>query len=154
MQGFAQSVLSLVAAVIFVIALSIPESYLHSFNNFVLLMLYFLVPWTAVNLADFYAVRNGRYAISDLFNPDGIYGRWSSAGLTAYFLGIAAMVPFMSLGFYQGPVALWLGGADIAFVVGLVVSAATYRIMARRLDHACEARAVEASERLLEGNQP
>ena len=143
--------ISLVAAVIFVIALSIPESYLHSFNNFVLLMLYFLVPWTAVNLADFYAVRKGRYAISDLFNPDGIYGRWSSAGLTAYFLGIAAMVPFMSLGFYQGPVALWLGGADIAFVVGLVVSAATYRIMARRLDHACEARAVEATERLLEG---
>ncbi|AZE80982.1 Cytosine/purine/uracil/thiamine/allantoin permease family protein [Pseudomonas synxantha] len=145
--------ISLVAAVIFVIALSIPESYLHSFNNFVLLMLYFLVPWTAVNLADYYAVRKGRYAISDLFNPGGIYGRWSSAGLTAYFLGIAAMVPFMSLGFYQGPVALWLGGADIAFVVGLVVSAATYCIMARRLDHARETRAVEASERLLEGEE-
>ena len=64
------------------------------------------------------------------------------------------MVPFMSLGFYQGPVALWLGGADIAFVVGLVVWATTYCIMARRLDHASEARAVEASERLLEGNQP
>ena len=143
--------ISLVAAVIFVIALSIPESYLHSFNNFVLLMLYFLVPWTAVNLADFYAVRKGRYAISDLFNPAGIYGRWSSAGLTAYFLGIAAMVPFMSLGFYQGPVALWLGGADIAFVVGLTVSAATYCIMARHRDHALETRAVEASDRLLEG---
>lgn len=145
--------ISLVAAVIFVIALSIPESYLHSFNNFVLLMLYFLVPWTAVNLADYYAVRKGRYAISDLFNPGGIYGRWSSAGLTAYFLGIATMVPFMSLGFYQGPVALWLGGADIAFVVGLVVSAATYCIMTRRLDHSREARAVEASERLLEGEE-
>ena len=141
------------AAVIFVIALSIPESSLHSFNNFVLLMLYFLVPWTAVNLADYYAVRKGRYAISDLFNPGGIYGRWSSAGLTAYFLGIATMVPFMSLGFYQGPVALWLGGADIAFVVGLVVSAATYCIMTRRLDHSREARAVEASERLLEGEE-
>ena len=143
--------ISLVAAVIFVIALSIPERYLHSFNNFVLLMLYFLVPWTAVNLSDFYAVRKGRCAISALFNPDGIYGRWSSAGLIAYFLGIAAMVPFMSLGFYQGPVALWLGGADIAFVVGLAVSATTYCIMTRRLDHTCEARAVEASERLLEG---
>ncbi|MBS7694366.1 cytosine permease, partial [Vibrio cholerae] len=98
----------------FVIALSIPESYLSSFNTFVLLMLYFLVPWTAVNLADFYAVRKGRYAISDIFNPAGIYGRWSRAGLIAYFLGLAAMVPFMSLGFYQGPISVMLGGADIA----------------------------------------
>ncbi|CRM37500.1 NCS1 nucleoside transporter family protein [Pseudomonas sp. 31 R 17] len=143
--------ISLVAAVIFVIALSIPESYLHSFNNFVLLMLYFLVPWTAVNLADFYAVRKGRYAISELFNPAGIYGRWSSAGLTAYFVGIAAMIPFMSLGFYQGPAAVWLGGADIAFVVGLTVSATTYCIMARSIDHTREVRAIKASERLLEG---
>lgn len=96
----------LVAAVIFLIALNIPESYLGSFNTFVLLMLYFLVPWTAVNLADFYLVRKGHYAISDIFNPAGIYGRWSAAGLTAYFLGLLAMVPFMSLSFYQGPLAL------------------------------------------------
>lgn len=69
----------LVAVVIFLIAMNIPESYLGSFNTFVLLMLYFLVPWTAVNLADFYLVRKGRYAISDIFNHTGIYGRWSSA---------------------------------------------------------------------------
>lgn len=144
--------ISLVAAIIFVIALSIPESYLSSFNTFVLLMLYFLVPWTAVNLADFYVVRQGRYAISDIFNPAGIYGRWSSAGLVAYFLGLAAMIPFMSLGFYQGPISVMLDGADIAFVVGLLVSAVIYCVMSRRLDHAAESRAMQASERVLEGD--
>lgn len=110
------------------------------------------MPWTAVNLADFYAIRKGHYAISDIFNPAGIYGRWSSAGLIAYFLGLAAMIPFMSLGFYQGPISVMLGGADVAFVVGLAVSAMVYCMMSRHLDHAAEARAVQASERALEGD--
>lgn len=143
--------IGLVAGVIFLIALSIPDSYLASFNTFVLLMLYFLVPWTAVNLADFYAVRKGQYAISDIFNPAGIYGQWATAGLTAYFLGLVAMIPFTSLNFYQGPIAAALGGADIAFVIGLVVSGLAYCLMTRNLDRDAESRAIVASERLLEG---
>ncbi|MFO3673325.1 purine-cytosine permease family protein [Pseudomonas protegens] len=141
----------LVAVVIFLIAMNIPESYLGSFNTFVLLMLYFLVPWTAVNLADFYLVRKGRYAISDIFNHTGIYGRWSSAGLLAYFLGLLAMVPFMSLSFFQGPLSQALGGADIAFVVGLAVAALVYWALTRNLDLDAERLAIQASEQQLEG---
>lgn len=145
--------ISLVGGVIFAIALSIPQSYLQSFNTFVLLMLYFLVPWTAVNLADFYVVRKGQYAISDIFNPDGIYGRWSGAGLVSYFLGLGAMTPFISLGFYQGPIAKALDGADIAFVVGLAVSAIAYCLLSCTRDLTAEQRAIEASERLFEGDE-
>jgi len=141
----------LVAVVIFLIAMNIPESYLGSFNTFVLLMLYFLVPWTAVNLADFYLVRKGRYAISDIFNHTGIYGRWSSAGLLAYFLGLLAMVPFMSLSFFQGPLSQALGGADIAFVVGLAVAALVYWALTRNLNLDAERLAIQASEQQLEG---
>ncbi|ROM20020.1 cytosine permease [Pseudomonas protegens] len=141
----------LVAVVVFLIAMNIPESYLGSFNTFVLLMLYFLVPWTAVNLADFYLVRKGRYAISDIFNHTGIYGRWSSAGLLAYFLGLLAMVPFMSLSFFQGPLSQALGGADIAFVVGLAVAALVYWALTRNLDLDAERLAIQASEQQLEG---
>ena len=145
--------IGLVAVVIFLIALSIPDSYLASFNTFVLLMLYFLVPWTAVNLADFYVVRKGQYAISDIFNPAGIYGQWGKAGLVAYGLGMVSMIPFMSLSFYEGPVARALGGADITFVVGLGVSAMVYCLMSRNLDTLAEARAIAASETLLEGQR-
>ncbi|WP_265535007.1 purine-cytosine permease family protein [Pseudomonas saponiphila] len=141
----------LVAVVIFLIAMNIPESYLGSFNTFVLLMLYFLVPWTAVNLADFYLVRKGHYAISHIFNPAGIYGRWSSAGLLAYFLGLLAMVPFMSLSFYQGPLSQALGGADIAFVIGLAVAGLVYWALTRNLDLEAERLAIQASEQQLEG---
>ncbi|NBF12832.1 purine-cytosine permease family protein [Pseudomonas sp. Fl4BN1] len=141
----------LVAVVIFLIAMNIPESYLGSFNTFVLLMLYFLVPWTAVNLADFYLVRKGKYAISDIFNSAGIYGRWSKAGLLAYFLGLLAMVPFMSLSFYQGPLSVALGGADIAFVIGLLVACLVYWVLTRNLDLEAERLAIKASEQQLEG---
>ena len=144
--------ISLVAVVIFLVAIAIPDSYLESFNTFVLMMLYFLVPWTAVNLTDFYIVRKGRFAITELFNPVGIYGRWSRPGLSAYAAGLLAMVPFMSLSFSEGYVAQWLHGADIAFVIGLSVSALTYWLMAHSLDAEAEAQAIVISDRLLEGS--
>ncbi len=146
--------IGLVAAVIFLTATAIPDDYLESFNTFVLMMLYFLVPWTAVNLTDFYIVRKGRYAISELFNPDGIYRRWAWPGLVSYAIGLVAMVPFMSLSFFQGPAADWLAGADIALIVGLLVSGIAFWLMSRNRNADAEALAINASERLLDGVTP
>ncbi|MFJ3468715.1 cytosine permease [Pseudomonas sp. RC10] len=142
--------IAITAVIVFVISIAIPDKYLASFNTFILLILYFLIPWTAVNLVDFYFVRKGNYAISEMFNPAGIYGLWSRSGLTAYFAGLLAMVPFMSLSFYTGPMARALGGADIAFIVGLPVAGIGYWLMSRGLNLGNEARMVLASEQLLE----
>ncbi|HEY4975208.1 MAG TPA: cytosine permease, partial [Steroidobacteraceae bacterium] len=38
------------------------------------IMLYLLVPWTSINLIDYFFVRRGRYAITQFFIPDGLYG--------------------------------------------------------------------------------
>ncbi|MBH2747546.1 cytosine permease [Serratia marcescens] len=143
--------IGVVAMTVFAVALAIPASYLASFNTFVLLMLYFLVPWTAVNLMDFYVVRGGHYAIGEIFNPSGIYGRWGGSGLTAYAVGLLAMVPFMTLGFYTGPFAVLLGGADIAFLIGLLVAGSVYVVMCRKLDLEAERRVALRCEGLLEG---
>ncbi|MFF3013791.1 purine-cytosine permease family protein [Streptomyces sp. NPDC057939] len=137
--------------IVFVVALLLPADYLANFNNFVLLMLYFLIPWTAVNLVDFYFVRRGRYAITAIFDPRGIYGLWSWQGLTAYTVGFAAMVPFFVTSFWTGPVASALGGADISFAVGLLVAGALYYGLTRSLDLDAEADAIAASDRELEG---
>ena len=51
--------------------------------NSLTLMLYLLVPWTALNLVDFFFVRRGHYAITDIFRPDGVYGAWGWRGLSA-----------------------------------------------------------------------
>ncbi|WP_122004031.1 purine-cytosine permease family protein [Serratia marcescens] len=145
--------IGVVALTVFAVALAIPASYLASFNTFVLLMLYFLVPWTAVNLMDFYVVRGGHYAIGEIFNPAGIYGRWGGSGLTAYAIGLLAMVPFMTLGFYTGPFAVLLGGADIAFLIGLLVAGSVYVVMCRKLDLEAERRVALRCEGLLEGER-
>jgi NCS1 family nucleobase:cation symporter-1 len=143
--------LTVVGIVTVLIALLIPEDYLDSFNDFVILMLYFLVPWTAVNLVDFYLVRHGKYAITEIFNPDGLYGRWAWRGVAAYLAGFVAMIPFFSTNFYVGPVADALGGADVSFVVGLLVAGVLYLLFTRNLDLTAEAQARSRSLEQLEG---
>lgn len=61
------------------------------------------------------------------------------------------MVPFMTLGFYTGPFAVLLGGADIAFLIGLLVAGSVYVVMCRKLDLEAERRVALRSEGLLEG---
>jgi purine-cytosine permease-like protein len=129
-------------------SLLLPEDFLASYGNFLALVLYFLTPWTAVNLVDFYIVRKGNYAILEIFKPHGIYGSWNWRGLVAYFIGFAAMIPFFSIALYTGPVAESLGGADFSVFVGLPVSAVVYWLLTRNLDISEEQRiaAAEASE--------
>lgn len=133
------------------IALLIPEDYLGSFNDFVTLMLYFLVPWTAVNLVDFYFVRHGKYAITEIFNPRGIYGRWAWRGVVAYLAGFIVMIPFFRLGFYTGPITEALGGADVGFLFGLAVAGGLYFIFSRGVDRGPEIEARRESQLQLEG---
>jgi purine-cytosine permease-like protein len=97
-------------------------------------LLYLFTPWTAINLVDFYVVRKGHYSVREIFNARGMYGRWNWRGLTAYAVGFAAMIPFFSTGFGEGPVAVALGGADVAMLVGLPVAALVYLWACRSLD--------------------
>lgn len=138
------------ASISLAIVFAIPSSYLDSFNTFLMLLLYVLVPWSSVNLVDFYFVRKGRYAIAAIFDPNGIYGRWGTRGLVAYFAGVLAMIPFVSLPIYVGPVANFLDGADLAFFVGLVVSGGVYAFLMRGFDPECETGAIRQSAALLE----
>lgn len=112
--------------------------FLSNFGSFLVILLYVLVPWTSVNLVDYYFVRRGHYAIREIFDPRGIYGDWGWRGLTAYAIGIVAMVPFVVTVWYTGPVAQALGGADIALFIGLAASAVAYLILARSIDLSAE----------------
>lgn len=112
--------------------------FLDSFGSFLVVLLYVLVPWTSVNLVDYYFVRRGRYAIAEMFRPHGIYGAWGWRGMTAYLIGIAAMVPFVVTTWFVGPIAQAIGGIDIALFVGLGASALAYILLARGLDLSAE----------------
>jgi NCS1 family nucleobase:cation symporter-1 len=142
------------AVVWFVIAKSISASAVSTVFTALTLMLYLLVPWTATNLVDFFFVRRGHYAITDLFKANGIYGAWGRRGLIAYGVGFAAQIPFMILpdlgGWsYTGFMAKALNDVDIAWIVGLIVSAGVYWFLTRSLDVESEKRAEASSRREL-----
>ncbi|MGW5373253.1 purine-cytosine permease family protein [Streptomyces sp. NPDC004009] len=143
--------IGLTAALSLVGALAATADFLQNFNDFLLLVLYLFIPWTAVNLMDYYVVRRGHYAIAEIFNPYGIYGRWGWHGIIAYLVGFAVMIPFFSVGkLYVGPAAEALGGADISLFVGLPVSALLYWWLTRSVDVAAETRIAEAEAEALE----
>jgi nucleobase:cation symporter-1, NCS1 family len=131
-------------------ALFLKGDYVSSFKDLLTILLYLFTPWTSINLVDFFLVRHGRYSIREIFNINGIYGHWNWRGLTAYAVGFAAMIPFFSTGFYMGPIARWMQGADVAMLVGLPVAAITYLLACRSLDLETERRQVASADRYLE----
>ena len=68
------------ALISLVLALFSTSSFQANFEDFLLLVLYLFIPWTAVNLVDYFIVRRGHYAIAEIFDPHGIYGRWCGGG--------------------------------------------------------------------------
>ena len=126
--------ITLTAALSLVGALVAAADFLTNFENFLFLILYFFIPWTAVNLVDYYLVRRGHYAIAEIFNPHGLYGRWGWRGITAYLVGFLAMVPFFSTSLFTGFVAKALNGADLSLFIGLPVSGILYLVLGRSVD--------------------
>jgi NCS1 family nucleobase:cation symporter-1 len=123
-------------------ALASKESFLVNYEAFILLLLYVLVPWTAINLVDYYLLRRGQYDVASFFRQDGgIYGRVNVAAVTCYVAGILVQLPFIASPLYMGPVARALGGVDLSWIVGLAVTAPAYYGLARRSQGRRELRA-------------
>ena len=126
------------------VALSIQSSGkgLSVLGIYLVVMLYFLVPWTSVNLTDYFFVRKGRYAIPHFFMPkSNLYGSWGLRGIAAYAIGFVSMIPFFYIydgveqrEVYVGPLAKALGSIDIAWLVGLIVSGLVYYWLSRSID--------------------
>jgi purine-cytosine permease-like protein len=118
-------------------------------NSMLVIMLYLLMPWTAVNLVDYFFLRRGRYSIVDLFKVDGIYGAWGTRGLIAYAVGFAVSIPFFVIpGVYTGMLA------DFGWLVSGFAAAATYMVLSRRFDYRGEDRAIAASTHALASGPP
>jgi purine-cytosine permease-like protein len=132
------------------IAQFLSGDFVSKFGDLLAILLYLFTPWTAINLIDFYVVRHSCYSVREIFNPDGMYGQWNWRGLVAYAVGFAAMIPFFSTGLYTGPIARWLGGADIAMIVGLPVSTAVYLLACLSMDKAADRRAAVTADRGLD----
>ncbi|MER5440984.1 cytosine permease [Streptomyces sp. NPDC002790] len=114
-----------------VVALVGKDSFLTSFKDFLLFLLTFFTPWSAINLVDYYLISRERYDLPALSDPNGRYGGWRWDALVVYGIGLLAQLPFLATAFYTGPLVDPLGGADVSWIVGLVVPAVLYWLLAR-----------------------
>jgi NCS1 family nucleobase:cation symporter-1 len=105
------------------------KSFVTNLSNFLDVLLVIFIPWSAVNLADYFLVRHGNYDVASFFTADGVYGRFAWRGLAAYAAGLAAEWPFVSQPDYTGPLVKTLGGADISWLVGWFAAAIIYLIL-------------------------
>jgi len=106
-------------------------NFINNVYNFLLILLYFLIPWTAVNLTDFYLVRRGQYRTDDFFAKNGPYGQWNWTGLGVYIITFLIEIPFMATPHFTGPVGHALNGGDITWIVGTVVAVPLYFFLDR-----------------------
>src|SRR5215472_6821695 len=53
-----------------VVAIAASANFLINFENFILFLAYFLIPWTAINLVDFYLVGKEQYDIDAIFDAN------------------------------------------------------------------------------------
>jgi purine-cytosine permease-like protein len=132
------------SALILLIAVALPHVDQGTFNDFLSFITYFMVPWSAINLVDYYWIRRRKYSVGDLSNNRGVYGRWSWRGLAAQAAGVVAMIPFIAIASFTGAGARALGGVDVSLLAGALVAGAVYYALCRSLDRNSEDRAYRA----------
>ncbi|KSW22213.1 MULTISPECIES: cytosine permease [unclassified Pseudomonas] len=107
------------------IAVQTQYNFFAYFSDILIAQVYFLVPWSAINLADFYLVRKGKYAVDDMYNVDGQYGKYNISTMVIYLLGVLSTLPFMDMSFYHSYFAQILG-SDQSWIPALIVPAGLY----------------------------
>jgi purine-cytosine permease-like protein len=94
----------------------------HSYENFLLLIGYWITPFLGVVLTDYW-LRRGQYDEREFFAR----GRNRLVGLLAMLAGIVVSVPFWNQTLWHGPVVDAVPElGDLSFVVGFVVAALVY----------------------------
>lgn len=101
-----------------------------TFENYLLLITYWIGPWMAIVFADWY-LRHGRVsgqgAVTFSLLPSG------RNAIVSLVVGFLVSIPFMDQTLYVGPISQALGGADIAYVVGFIVAGLLYLALERRV---------------------
>jgi len=115
-----------VAAVItavcgYALAVAGEGSFLTLFSNFLVLLAYWIAPWTGIVIADRYLVRPSPHPPR----------RWESGAVIWAIVTPVTLLLFSSSAFYVGPIARALSGSDIGFVAGFFGAAGFY-VLAER----------------------
>ena len=119
-----------------------------SLEDFLFLVAYFVTPWLAIVIIDFWGLHRGGAGYpdtSEFYKRNGAFGTIRWAGLLSFLIGVAVSVPFMATVLYTGPIGKALGGADISYGVSAVVAGVIYYVWGRQLTRTRRAAAVASA---------
>ena len=100
----------------YAVAVAGAGSFAMLFSQFVVLLGYWIAPWTAIVLAD-------RFFTGDTHRPPQ---RWGSGLIIFAIITPLTIVLFSATTSYTGPVARLLGGTDIGYLVGFITAGGLY----------------------------
>jgi NCS1 nucleoside transporter family len=112
-------------------------SFAKAFDNWMISLLLWMSPWAGVVMADFFIKRKSQINVAELYSsPEtSAYGDINWGGIIAFLAGLVAgwsvqdgLVPAL-----QGPISGLLGGADLSWLFGIVVSGAVYLAIGGRV---------------------
>lgn len=101
------------------------QNFTQNYVNFLVVLDYWIMPWLAVVLLDYYGFR---HVLSREFSQAP---GWNRNGPIAFVVGLLVSIPFMAEKFYTGPLSSWFGGADFGYFIGFIVAGAMYLALNR-----------------------
>ena len=131
-QRVKRYVWTLIGAVIYVaIALPASANFAHTLTDFLLIIAYWLAPWSIILIIQHFVFRRGRYNVDDWNNARRLPIGW--AALVSMAFGIVGVLLGAAQVYYVGPIAKLVGpyGMDVGFELGLVFAGIAYLILRR-----------------------
>ena len=132
-QHVNRAVWTLLGAVIYIIlALVLGSNIAGTLDNFLLLVAYWLGPWTIILVLEHFVFRHGRYNVDDWNTPSRLPVGW--AAIVSMALGLVGVYFGAAQSLFVGPLAKAINppfGMDIGFELGVVIAAISYFILRR-----------------------
>ncbi|GHH99201.1 purine-cytosine permease family protein [Neobacillus kokaensis] len=118
---------SLLVGVLLALAATVGAgNFMGYFQLYLGFILFFIVPWSVINLTDFYLLKRQNFKPEDFVEKNGIFGKLRRSSIIIYLITVISQIPFTNTGIYQGPVSKMMGGLDIAWVIGIILSLCLY----------------------------
>src|SRR6266581_2105694 len=132
-QRINRAVWALIGAVIYVlIAVPAAANFNETLSNFLLLIAYWLGPWSIILILEHFVFRRGRYNVNDWNTPRKLPIGW--AAIISALIGLVGVLLGAAQVYYVGPIANLFNppyGMDIGFELGLIFAGISYLFLRR-----------------------
>ena len=131
LQRINRAVWALIGAVINVLIAEAASTNINqTLSNYMLIIAYWLGPWSIILILEHFVFRKGRYNVEDWNTRSRLPVGW--AAILSTLAGLGGILLGAAQAFYIGPLAHALGGQygmDIGFVLGLIFAGLAYLLL-------------------------